>query len=381
MTFKARAIVLFIGVICCTYACGDKATNRKSTNSKEVVTLKKAFSEDFLIGVAVNDRVIERKDTAALELITSQFNALSPENVMKWALIHPQPDSFYFEKADKYVALGLENKLFTLGHTLVWHSQIAEYMNKVTDSASMVRYLENHINTLVTRYKDKIDAWDVINEALNEDGTLRESQFLKVLGEGYIEMAFDLAAKADPTAALIYNDYNLYNPEKRAGVVRLVKRLQEKGLKIDGVGMQGHWSLSGPSLEEIENSIIAYSELGLKVSITELDITVLPNPWDLEGAEVSQNFEGSEFMNPYPDQIPDSVQLQLAKRYKEIFQLFLKHKDKIDRVTFWGVNDGGSWLNNWPIKGRTNYPLLFDRENQPKQAYFDILSLRDQHQK
>jgi endo-1,4-beta-xylanase len=197
-----------------------------------------------------------------------------------------------------------------------------------------------------------------------------------VLGEGYLETAFDLAATADPEAKLLYNDYNLCNPEKRAGLIRLVKRLQEKGIKIDGVGMQGHWGLTEPSLAEIEKSIKAYSELGVKVSITELDITVLPNPWDLEGAEIGQNFENNETMNPYPDELPDSVKIQLAQRYKGIFRLFLKHKDKIDRVTFWGINDANSWLNNWPVRGRTNYPLLFDREYQPKKAYDSVLSLK-----
>jgi endo-1,4-beta-xylanase len=175
---------------------------------------------------------------------------------------------------------------------------------------------------------------------------------------------------------LIYNDYNLWKPEKRAGVVRLVKQLQANNVKIDAVGMQGHWNLTEPTLEEIEKSILAYHELGVQVLITELDITVLPNPWDLEGAEISQNFEGSATMNPYPEQLPDSVQHQLALRYQDIFKLFLKHRDKIDRVTFWGVNDGGSWLNGWPIRGRTNYPLLFDRDYLPKSAYDSIMALK-----
>lgn len=343
---------------------------------KDALHLKSKFQDDFLIGAAINQQLINGKDSLGFKLVTTEYSTISPENEMKWMNIHPGPDSFNFDISDRYVALGKDNDLFTLGHTLVWHSQIGDYMNAVTDSVIMLIYLENHITTLVKRYKGKIDAWDVVNEALNEDGSLRESIFLDVLGEEYIAKAFMLAQDADPNVKLLYNDYNLYKPEKREGVLRIVKALKEKGIKIDGVGMQGHWSLTGPSLEDIENSIVAFGNAGVKVSITELDITVLPNPWDLEGAEISQNFEGSPYMNPYPDALPDSVSVQLAKRYQDIFKLFLKHKDKIERVTFWGVNDQVSWLNDWPIKERTNYPLLFDRKYQPKVAYDSIMSLQ-----
>ena len=171
------------------------------------------------------------------------------------------------------------------------------------------------------------------------------------------------------------------NAEKRQGAINLIKKIQEKGIKIDGVGMQGHWHLNGPSLEEIEKSILEYASLGIKVAITELDINVLPNPWDLVGAEVSQNFESSEKMNPYANGLPDSVQTKFTKRYKDIFKLFLKHQDKISRVTLWGLNDSQSWLNDWPIKGRTNYPLLFDRDFHPKSAYDSIISLKVKEEK
>ena len=157
----------------------------------------------------------------------------------------------------------------------------------------------------------------------------------------------------------------------------MIKNLQKNGAKIDGVGEQGHWNLNSPTLEEIEKTILDFSELGLKVSFTELDITVLPNPWDVVGADVNQRAEASEKMNPYPNGLPEDIKTQLAARYEAIFKLFLKHQDKIDRITFWGVNDGQSWLNGWPIKGRTNYPLLFDREFQPKEAYNRIVKLKE----
>jgi endo-1,4-beta-xylanase len=355
--------------------CSDKT---EKPGSLEEETLKGYYGQDFHVGVAVNGRLIDQTDTLALDLVKREFNSITPENIMKWMYIHPARDTFNFEMADKYVELGTSNNMHIVGHTLVWHSQLADWVQEAKDSADMTEMLKNHINTIISRYKGKINSWDVVNEALNEDGTLRESIFYTVTGESYLELAFDLASKADPEAQLTYNDYNLTNPEKRAGAIRLVKQLQDKGIKIDAVGMQGHWNLEGPALEEIENSILEYNEAGVKVLITELDITVLPNPWDLEGAEVSQNYEGSAFMNPYPDSLPDSVQTRLAQRYKDIFTLFLKHRDKIGRVTFWGVHDGGSWLNNWPIGGRTNYPLLFDRNYKTKMAHEQILQIKDQ---
>ena len=361
-------------LLICFNGCNQKEVKEEN---HDLNSLKTAFQNKFHIGAAINDSQIIGSDTLGVRLLEKEFNTITAENVMKWEEIHPTPDSFYFDLSDKFIALGEKNDMHIVGHTLLWHSQIGPWMNEVKDSAAMASYIQHHINTVVNRYQGRIHGWDVVNEALNEDGSLRESIFLKVLGEPYLELAFKLAEKADPNAELYYNDYNMWKPEKRNGVVQLVKKLQDKGAKIDGVGMQAHWSIDSPALEDIENSILTYHTLGLKVMFTELDITVLPNPWDLEGAEISQNFEGSEFMNPYPNELPDSVQIKLAQRYEDIFKLFLKHKDKISRVTFWGVNDGGSWLNNWPINGRTNYPLLFDRQYQPKKAYESVIALKN----
>jgi len=377
----SKSFVLLLTLIL-VFSCQSKKEEEKEKKDVEVVTLKSSFLNDFYVGAALNDGHIDGSDTLGIELVKNQFNTITPENKMKWMYIHPQRDRFYFDTSDKYVALGQNNNMHVVGHALVWHSQLADWMNQVQDSAEMAMVFKKHISTIVSHYKGKIDAWDVVNEALNEDGTLRESNFYKVMGDSYLELAFKEAAKADPDAELIYNDYNLWKPEKRAGVVRLVKRLQESGAKIDGVGMQAHLNLLGPSIEDIENSIIAYSELGIKVMFTELDVTVLPNPWDLNGAAVEQSyeqFEGDPTMNPYPNGVPDSVQTKLAERYEDIFELFLKHKDKISRVTFWGVQDGQSWLNGWPINGRTNHPLLFDREYLPKKAFKAVIDLKEKN--
>lgn len=353
-----------------------KCGSPQEVSQGEILSLGKVFQEDFAIGAALSKGHVYGEDSSALRLITREFTSITPENIMKSMNIHPAKDEYDFEAPDKFVQLGEQNNMFIVGHTLVWHSQLSDWLGELTDSTEMSNALTNHIQTIVGRYRGRINGWDVVNEALNEDGSLRESVFLKVIGEDYLRQAFVAAAEADPEAELYYNDYNMTKPSKRTGAIKLIKDLQKKGVKVDGVGLQGHWSLLGPSLDEIEESILAYAALDIKVTVTELDITVLPNPWDLEGAEVSQNFEGSPFMNPYPTNLPDSVQIQLAERYEGIFKLFLKHKDKISRVTFWGVEDGHSWLNGWPIKGRTNYPLVFDRQYAPKLAYKYITRLK-----
>lgn len=343
----------------------------------EVASLKNEFKDNFYIGTAINKSQIEERDSIETALIQKEFNSITAENIMKSMYIHPAMDTFNFTMADKFVGFGENHAMFIHGHTLVWHSQLTPYMSQIKDSSEMALAMEKHIKTIVSRYKGKIGSWDVVNEALNEDGTLRKSVFLDAIGANYLALAYKWTAEADPNADLYYNDYNMTNAEKRNGAIKIIKDLQNQDVKIDGVGMQGHWSLESPSINEIEESILAYAKLGLKVAITELDINVLPSPWDLVGAGVNQDFENSEKMNPYPKSFPDTMQIKLSQRYRSIFKLFLKHQDKISRVTFWGISDGQSWLNNWPIKGRTNYPLLFDREWKPKMAYDSILSLKN----
>ena len=371
-----KKIAISFIVILSLFSCGNSI--KIIDNNEQKVSLSQKFQKYFLVGAAINEGQILQKDQPSVSIIKKEFNTISPENVMKWMFVQPKPNEFYFDHTDKYVQFGLDNNMHIVGHALIWHSQIANFMNSIKDSTKMVQHVTNHISTLVNRYKGKIDTWDVVNEALNEDGTLRESIFLKVLGENYLETVYKMAEKYDSNADLAYNDYNLCKPKKREGVVKLIKSLQKNGAKINSVGIQAHWQLTSPTLEEIETSILAFSELGVKVMFTELDISVLPNPWELSGAEVTQNFkkfEGDKKMNPFLENLPDSVKEKLAKRYENIFKLFVKHKDKISRVTFWGVTDKFSWLNDWPIKGRTNYPLLFDRNYKEKKSistYYEL---------
>jgi endo-1,4-beta-xylanase len=345
---------------------------------KEQPVLKKTFKKHFYIGAALEPSFYKGKDSAGIELIKAQFNTITPTNDMKWERIHPKLGQFNFTNADEYVKFGEANKMFIIGHCLVWHAQTPNWVFQDSTGRQLTRdemlaRLKDHIFTIMTRYKGRINGYDVVNEALNEDGTYRKSKWYNTIGEDFIVKAFEFASQADPNAELYYNDYNIEQPAKREGAIKIIKSIQEKGIKISGVGIQGHYHLDTPSLKDIEESIIAFNKLGLQVHFTELDINVLPKPENHTGANVGDSFKYSEMMNPYSKGLPDSIQDQLAKRYADFFKIFVKHKDKIERITFWGVGDGDSWLNGWPIRGRTNYPLVFDRKYQPKKAFYSII--------
>jgi len=337
-------------------------------------SLKEAFKNDFLIGTAMNAAQIEGKDIDADKLIKQQFNAVTPENCMKAEIIQPGWNTYNFDLADKLVAFAKKNHIKLNAHNLIWHSQLPAFMHHIQSADSVREYFVNHITKVAGRYDGKVYSWDVVNEALNEDGTLRKDIFLDKLGDDYIVEAFRLAQKASPHSQLYYNDYNIEQPKKRAGAIALIKKIQAAGVRIDGVGIQGHWKSGDVPMKDIEESIKEYAALGIKVMFTELDLSVLPNPWDKTTADVSATAQGSAKMNPYPNGLPDSVQQVLAKSYSDLFTLFLKYKKNISRVTFWGVDDKQSWLNDFPIRGRTNYPLLFDRNFKPKPAFFSVIA-------
>src|SRR5690606_33531300 len=224
-------------------ACGspDKTTDETATgtnqSSDSIATLKDAFEDDFLIGAALNYPQIYGRDDSATAIIKKHFNTISPENVLKMGPIHPEPGAYNFEPADQYVNFGVENDMFVIGHALVWHSQAPDWMfidkdGKQVNKDTLLQRMQSHIETVAGRYKGKIDGWDVVNEALEDDGTLRKSEWLNIIGEEYIEKAFEYAREIDPDAELYYNDYNMWKAEKRDGAVRLVRRLQEEGIKV-----------------------------------------------------------------------------------------------------------------------------------------------------
>jgi endo-1,4-beta-xylanase len=271
--------------------------------------------------------------------------------------------------------------MFIVGHTLVWHSQTPRWVfqdstgKPLTRDALLAR-MHDHITAVVGRYKGKIKGWDVVNEALNEDGAMRRSPWYTIIGDDFIEKAFQYAHEADPAAELYYNDYNLENAAKRNGAAELVKKLKAKGIPIAAVGSQTHEKLyNTATAAKLDTTITVLGALGIKVNVTELDVDVLPAASQNRTADVNATVQqsASATINPFTNGLPDGVQQALARRYADLFQVFLKHRGTVDRVTFWGVGDGDSWLNNWPMRGRTNYPLLFDRQDAPKPAFNAVL--------
>jgi endo-1,4-beta-xylanase len=342
-------------------------------------TLKNAFAGKFYIGTALNEFQISGKDTAALRVVKEQFSAIVPENCMKSGRIQPKEGVFNFSFPDQFVELGEQNHLFMTGHCLIWHSQAPRWF--FTDSVGndvsrevLIGRMKKHISTVVGRYKGKLKGWDVVNEAIEGDGSYRKSKFYQIVGEDFIKLAFQFAHEADPEAELYYNDYGMADPGRREGVVAMVKKLKAEGVKIDGIGMQCHMGLDQPEISEFEKSMEAFAALGVKVMITEMDISVLPPPRRNLGADVSTNFEYQKKLNPYTEGIPDSVDTAFEQRYLDFFKLFLNHKDVISRVTLWGISDRNSWKNNWPVWGRTDYPLLFDRKYQAKPVVQKIIA-------
>jgi endo-1,4-beta-xylanase len=342
--------------------------------------LKDVFSQDFLCGAALNAEQFSGTNSPEVELIEKHFNTITSENVLKWESVHPEPGKYDFADGDRYVAFGRQHGMFIVGHTLIWHNQTPAWVFKDKDGnpltrAALLERMRDHIFTVVGRYKGRVKGWDVVNEAVAEDGTLRQSPWMRIIGEDYILKAYQFAHEADPGAQLYYNDFSLENPPKRDGALELVKKLQAQGVKLAGIGLQGHYRLDWPELPEIDATIEAFGKLGLKIMITELDVNVLPTPAPWNEAEVSLNFAANPQWNPYTNGLPQNVEERLASRYAELFKTFKKEHQLISRVTFWGVGDRSSWLNDWPIQGRTNYPLLFDRNCQPKAAFQAVIDV------
>ncbi|WP_224745899.1 endo-1,4-beta-xylanase [Neiella litorisoli] len=349
------------------------------------VGLKDAYQQHFMIGGALNKPQALGEEPAAIDVVIKHFNTITAENEMKWESLQPEEGKFTFDVADKMIALAEANDIFVVGHTMLWHQQTPDWV--FTDDAGqlasrqvVMQRLETHMKTIGEHFGTRVQGWDVANEVFNDDGTWRDSKWYQTLGEDYVAETFKLADQVAPHAELYYNDYNLFKPAKRQAVVNMVKDLQRRGIRIDGVGIQGHYGLGYPDLNELEESIKAFAALGVQVMFTELDISVLPFPEEQEqGADVSIDLALQEKLNPFFDGMPDAELKQLNDYYIELFAMFLRHKESISRITFWGVNDGQSWRNYWPMQGRTDYPLLFDRNNQPKAAVAQLIEMAKQH--
>ena len=352
-------------------------------------TLKEAYADAFKMGCAVNSMIVSGRNARATELILQNFNAISPENDLKAEVLHPRPDTWNFQAADRYVQFAKDNGLWALGHTLVWHNQTPDFFFNHPDGTpnshdEMVETMRSYIETVAGHFAGKIDAWDVVNEIIDNDGSYRKTLWTNAFGgdgDEVVRLAFKFASQYDPNAELYYNDFNAWRPSKRDGIARMVRMLQKNGIKIDGIGIQGHWGLNFPKNEYITAAIDTFAALGVKVMITELDVDVLPltKEGQVIGKSLQEPFyqleEFEVFLDPYKRGLPDDVQAQLTDRYRELMQIFYDRRDKIDRVTLWGLHDGMSWKNGYPIPNRTNYPLLFNRDLTPKPAYNAVLGI------
>ncbi len=357
----------------------------------KAATLQEAYAESFRLGTAVNAEIVSGEDARAQALVPVHFNSITAENVMKNEVINPDPGVFNFGPADDFVAFGEKHDMFIIGHTLVWHNQTPAWFfldddGKPNTPEAQTERMRAYIEKVAGRYVGRVHAWDVVNEVIAEDGSYRPTVWVNSIGDGdeLVRLAFKFASEYAPDAELYYNDFNTWRPEKRDGIVRMVKMLQEAGIRIDGIGMQGHWGLNYPDLHYIEEAIDAYAALGVKVMITELDVDVLP--LTREGQIIGTGMlhpqfqlqEFKKYLDPYPDGMTPEVEQRLNDRYADLFRIFYKKRDKIDRVTLWGVHDGMSWKNDYPIPNRTNYTLLFDRERQPKSALEAVLRVPEE---
>lgn len=339
-------------------------------------TLRAAFRADFQIGVALGS--LSTFDEAERALIAREFSIVTTENHLKPARVQPQEGVFTFAEADAIVSFAEQHQLPVIGHTLAWHQATPEWFflegDQPVSRERLLARLRAHIQATVGRYRGRIKGWDVVNEGISDKTAeyLRPNRWQQLIGDDYIAHAFAFAREADPEAELYFNDYGNEYPHKREKTVRLIKDLQARGLRVDGIGMQLHLQLDRIPFEEIERSLVAFRALGVKVMITELDLDLVER--SVWGADTAHREEPTDKNLGWKDAPPEFLQRQ-AEQYARLFALLKKHADVVDRVTFWNLHDGKSWLNNWPVKGRINHPLLFDRALQPKPAYHAVLEV------
>ncbi|MDQ0226169.1 endo-1,4-beta-xylanase [Metabacillus niabensis] len=328
---------------------------------KVVPSLSEVYKDDFKVGAAVNPITLHSQK----ELIIKHFNSLTAENEMKFESLQPEEGTFTFDKADQLLSFANENHKSVRGHTLVWHNQTPDWVFKtkkgtIADRYTLLERMNTHISTVMERYKGQIYSWDVVNEAVADTGVslLRDSKWKDIVGEDFIDKAFEYAHLADPNAALFYNDYNESHPEKREKIYSLTKSLVEKGVPIHGIGLQAHWNIYSPSLDHIRVAIERYASLGLQIHITEMDVSV----YDVDDKRTDVKVPTQEMI------------IKQTERYNSFFELFREYSDVITSVTFWGAADDYTWLDDFPVRGRKNWPLLFDEHHQPKQSFWQVIN-------
>lgn len=358
MNNKVNISLSIIALMCLGIGSCD-FLGKRLVPAEEEESLKKRYENAFLIGGAVSGERIQRTDSA---LVVRHFSSITCDNAMKPLHVHPQEEVWDFEKSDWLVNFARNNGLWVRGHTLVWHQTTPDWFfmdgESVASSTLLKERMRKHIFTLLTRYRNLVFCWDVVNEGVDvkQDNYYRRSKWYDILGEEYMDYAFRFAHEAAPEADLYYNDYNLCDPDKRDATYAILKQMKDRGVPIDGIGFQAHWKIGHPTEYEIRAAFNKFISLGLKIQITELDVSIYQND--------------KEEMLPFTRELEE----QQAAYYKMCFNLFEEYKEHIDCVSFWGIADNHTWLNNFPVEGRKNYPLLFDEKLAPKQAYYRVIA-------
>ncbi|NLY88180.1 MAG: endo-1,4-beta-xylanase [Firmicutes bacterium] len=354
-------LLLPVVVIWCI-ACGCQPAEEISASYEEIPALCEVYQDFFPIGAAVNSWTIDSHK----DLIEKHFNSLTPENEMKFEFLQPSPGNYTFDRADAIVELAEKNGMLVRGHTLIWHNQTPAWVFKDENGNPagrelLLKRMEEHITTVVSRYRGRVYAWDVVNEAVADGqgpGYLRtDSPWYRIIGPDYIAQAFIFAHQADPEAKLFYNDYSATDPVKSTRIYRLLKDLLDQGVPVHGVGIQGHWDINHPPTYQVEAAIRKYASLGLEVQITEFDISVF-------------SWGDNRRLQSKPE---NRLRIQ-AGRYRKFFEVFRRNKDVLTGVTFWGVADDRTWKDNFPVRGRKDWPLVFDEEHRPKAAFWEIIN-------
>jgi len=330
-------------------------------------SVKEKYEDYFPIGAAIGRKHLQSYDTL---LLKKHFNSVTAENDMKPTNTIEAPGEYTFEAGDRIVAFAQKNDMLVRGHTLVWYNQTPDWFyqhenGETLSKEALLERMKSYIYTVLDHYRGQIYCWDVVNEVISDhdEKTYRDDiRWFEICGPDYIEKAFEYAHDADPTIELFYNDYDLINPKKRDKTYRVLKELLDKGVPIHGVGMQGHWTLEDVNRQLLTEAIDKFASLGLQVQITELDISVYPYYHNQDSLP--------QAIKPYTESLADS----LAAKYGEVFEVFREKKDKLTGVTFWGVADNKTWLSSYFVKGRTDYPLLFNHEFEPKKSFYQVVN-------
>ena len=396
---KSFKLVVFILVVIASETALAQSSRGVASECRlsKAPTLKDAYRDYWYTGVSVNQWQVEADLTGANEhnvtgqvsndqtkdwdIITQNFNFVVAENCMKCEVIHPKEGVYDFTLADKFVDKAKAAGLKVLGHCLIWHSQCAPWFH-YDDKGNLVsadvlkKRMREHIYTIVNHFRGRIDAWDVVNEAFEDDGTPRKSLFYQILGTDYIPLAFQYAHEADPNVELYYNDFSMNKAPKVEGVADFFRPLIRQGLPVTAIGMQGHLILEDNNyIQEYEHSINTIVATGVPTFFSELDISVLPNPYGFSGANVSDRFAYRPEMDPYKKGLSKQQEQAIEDFWLSFYRMLLPHHKDILRVNFWCLNDANSWRNDFPIKGRTDYATLFDRQNRPKPFVQKLIDL------